>query len=72
MPASLWLQAFYAGEEAGHGLWDLLSGRMTPSARLPLTVFREAYLGLVAPEINFNMVTFGTGRTYRYFVDNAT
>lgn len=65
------LQIFYNGEETGHGLWDILLGRVSPSARMPETVYAHAYLGLVAPIINFNMVTFGTGRTYRFFNNSA-
>jgi hypothetical protein len=65
------LQIFYNGEETGSGLWDVLLGRASPSARMPETVYAWQYLGLVAPEINFNMVTLGTGRTYRFFNDTA-
>ena len=65
------LQIFYNGEETGAGLWDVLLGRVSPSARMPETVYAWQYLNLVAPEINFNMVTFGTGRTYRFFNNSA-
>jgi beta-glucosidase len=69
------LYAPYAGEEAGHGLWDLVLGRAMPSARLPLTAFRWPYLTISAPTANFNMITatagFPVGRTYRYFNDSA-
>jgi beta-glucosidase-like glycosyl hydrolase len=65
------LQIFYNGEETGSGLWDILLGRISPSARMPETVYAWQYLGLVAPEINFNMVTLGTGRTYRFFNNSA-
>jgi beta-glucosidase len=57
----------YPGEEAGTGLWDVLSGRLSPSGRLPLTVYRHAYLDVIEPLNMFALVTKqGTGRTYRY------
>lgn len=34
-----WIQLFIPGEEAGHGLMDLVFGRASPSARLPLTLY---------------------------------
>lgn len=69
--ADAMLQIFYNGEETGSGLWDVVLGRLSPSARMPETVYAWQYLNLVAPEVNFNMVTFGTGRTYRYFNNTA-
>jgi len=35
--ASTIVQSFYAGGEAGHGLADVLFGKVNPSSRLPLT-----------------------------------
>jgi beta-glucosidase len=61
------LQIFYPGEETGAAFFDVLLGRVVPSAKLPETVYTNDYLALVEPEINFNMVTRGTGRTYRFF-----
>ena len=29
------LQIFYNGEETGSGLWDVIMGRLSPSARMP-------------------------------------
>jgi len=43
------LQIFYNGEETGSGLWDIILGRLSPSARMPETVYAWQYLGLVAP-----------------------
>jgi hypothetical protein len=65
--ADAMVQIFYPGEEAGAAFFDVLLGRVVPSAKLPETVYADEYLSLVEPEINFNMVTRGTGRTYRYF-----
>jgi beta-glucosidase len=65
------LQLFYGGEETGHGLWDVLLGRLSPSARMPETTFVDEYLSLVGPVANFNMITQGVGRTYRFFNDSA-
>jgi beta-glucosidase len=61
------LQMFYSGEETGSAFVDLLRGRAVPSAKLPETIYANEYLDLVEPEINFNMITRGTGRTYRFF-----
>ena len=62
----------YPGEEAGTGLFDVLTGRMAPSGRLPLTVYRHAYLDVIEPLNTFTLITQqGTGRTYRYVNDSA-
>ena len=66
------VQYMYPGEEAGTGLFDVLSGRISPSGRLPLTVYRHAYLDVIEPLNMFALVTKqGTGRTYRYVDDSA-
>lgn len=65
LAAAILLQG-YGGEETGHGFADVLLGRTAPSARLPVTVYREKYLDMVGPVSDFNMVSNGTGRTYRF------
>ena len=66
--ASAVLQVFYPGEEGGHGVADVLLGRVAPSARLPVTAYKEAYLQALDPISDFDMLaSSGMGRTYRYF-----
>jgi beta-glucosidase len=61
-----------AGEEAGHGFWDVVLGRVSPSARLPVTAYANEYLSLVSPMSDFNLLSAdGVGRTYRWF-NNAS
>lgn len=70
--AGAYIIAGYGGEETGHGLWDVLSGRVSPSGRLPITHYKESYLAAVAPIADFNLVSVpgGVGRTYRYVNDS--
>ena len=49
--------------EAGAGLWDVLLSRVASSTRLSLTAYEDAYLDIVAPLANSNMVTRGVGGT---------
>ena len=55
--ADAMLQIFYNGEETGSGLWDVVLGRLSPSARMPETVYAWQYLNLVAPEVISGEVT---------------
>lgn len=66
--ADAWFQAFIPGEEAGHGLMDLIFGRASPSARLPLTLYANEYIAVSGPTADFNVVSeaTGIGRTYRF------
>ena len=52
--------------EAGHGIADVIFGHVSPSARLPVTVYAEGYLSQVGPVSDFSMTSKGVGRTYRY------
>jgi len=55
------VEAWYPGEEGGHALAELLSGRVNPSGRLPVTIYRsEADL----PDFSDYSMAH---RTYRYF-----
>ena len=60
------LYAGYPGMEAGHGITDIIFGRVSPSARFPITVYDSEYLSLVGPVSDFSMTSNGVGRTYRY------
>jgi beta-glucosidase len=55
------LEAWYPGEEGGHALANILTGRSTPSGRLPVTFYRSV---ADLPEFaDYSMAH----RTYRYF-----
>jgi beta-glucosidase len=60
-PANAVLMTWYAGEEAGNAIADVLFGEASPSGRLPVTFYRSA--GELPPFNDYKM----TGRTYRYF-----
>ncbi len=59
--ANALLAAWYPGEEGGHALANILSGRTNPSGRLPITFYRSA-ADLPAFD-DYSMAH----RTYRYF-----
>ncbi|WP_158824175.1 glycoside hydrolase family 3 C-terminal domain-containing protein [Granulicella sp. S156] len=59
--ASAVLAAWYPGEEGGHALANLLSGRSNPSGRLPVTFYRSAQ---DLPSFSDYSMAH---RTYRYF-----
>jgi len=55
------LMTWYAGEQGGHALADLLFGDASPSGRLPVTFYRG--VSELPPFDSYAMA----GRTYRYF-----
>jgi beta-glucosidase len=59
--AAALLEAWYSGEEGGHAIAHILSGRTNPSGRLPLTFYRSA-----ADLPSFSDYSMAH-RTYRYF-----
>ena len=59
--ASAVLAAWYPGEEGGHALANILSGRTNPSGRLPVTFYRSAQ---DLPSFSDYSMAH---RTYRYF-----
>ena len=66
--ADAWIQLMIPGEEAGHGLIDVVFGSASPSGRLPLTSYSNDYLNVCGPIADFNMIanSTGVGRTYRF------
>lgn len=60
------LYAMYGGEEAGNGLADVLFGGVSPSGRLPFTVFQD--LAQIKPMSVYDMTT-SPGRTHLYYSD---
>jgi hypothetical protein len=48
------------------GITDVIFGRVSPSARFPVTVYDSQYLSKVGPVSDFSMTSMGVGRTYRY------
>lgn len=58
------LQIFYPGPEGGSVVADILSGKVNPSGRLPVTFYRSTEL--LPPFEDYSM----SGRTYRYCEEN--
>lgn len=58
--ASAILQVWYSGERGGEALADIIFGKISPSGRLPVTVYRNG--GALPPITEYSM----QGRTYRY------
>jgi beta-glucosidase len=58
----------YGGEEAGSGLSDIIWGHTNPSARLPLTVYKQAW----SDEMNCKNFTEAAGAARHYVGDCAT
>lgn len=62
------LYAPYGGEEAGSGLADVLWGRVNPSARMPVTVYKQAW----ADSMNCKNFTESPGKPRKYKADCDT
>ena len=68
--ASSVLYAPYGGEEAGSGLADVLFGEHNPSAKMPVSIYKQSWAEEMNKNINTSIAIFdlevGIGRTHRY------
>jgi len=58
------IEAWYAGEQGGHALADVLFGDYNPSGKLAVTFYKN---DTQLPPFDDYAMTTGQGRTYRYF-----
>lgn len=60
----------YGGQMAGPGLVDVLLGRTNPSARLPVTFYKQSWFDAMTNNISTSLLALdlevGLGRTHRY------
>lgn len=70
--AIMW--AGYAGQSGGQAIADVIYGSVSPSGRLPHTVYPADFVDLVTPldmQMEANQTSGNPGRTYRYYTGNA-
>jgi beta-glucosidase len=60
------IEAWYPGEEGGNALADIISGKINPSGKLPLTFYKSAEE--LPPFSDFDITK---GRTYQYLKEQA-
>jgi beta-glucosidase len=60
------LEAWYAGEEGGNAIADVLLGNFNPAGRLPYTVYQDT--AQIPPDTDYDITD---GYTYMYFTGEA-